>query len=62
MLKVFNAFQFVACFVAAPFGISWLSKQEFPLSGIAFYVSCLVYLVMFIMSVGMTYSAFEKEL
>lgn len=51
MIKVFNAFQLVSFFAAAPFGISWLSEQTFRGSGIAFWVSVIIYVIMFILNI-----------
>ena len=46
MLKVFNSFQFVGCFAACPYLISWLSTGPFPFSGaaVAAYIvmACLI--------------------
>jgi len=59
-MKTFNAFQAVCCFVAAPFGLSWLYGQTFPGAGIGFYVGCVLYLVAFILNVGSVRIAMDK--
>jgi hypothetical protein len=57
MLRAFNAFQMTAGFALGPFGISWLADQSFRGAGIAFYVSCLIYIVSFIfMTVAVSFS------
>jgi uncharacterized membrane protein len=47
MMKAFNAFQLVACFAAAPFGIQWLSTATFTGAPAAFWVGIVVYVVGF---------------
>ena len=46
MLKVFNSFQFVGCFAACPYLISWLSTGPFPFSGAALCTAVAAYIVM----------------
>jgi hypothetical protein len=46
-MKLFNAFQIVAAFVAWPFLISWLTTAEFRGAGVAFYSACALYVVAF---------------
>lgn len=51
MIKLFNCFQFVSLFAAGPFIVQWLSNQNFSGSSALFYLSCVIYIVMFIMNV-----------
>jgi len=60
MLRVFNAFQFNAVFVAWPFLIGWLSEQETGWSGAAFYASCIAFSVQFIIATACVSKGFEN--
>jgi hypothetical protein len=46
-MKVFNAFQIVAAFVAWPWLIVWLSDAEFRGAMAAFFAACALYVVAF---------------
>jgi hypothetical protein len=59
-MKLFNAFQSVSFFAAAPFGLSWLSEQSFRGSGIAFWVGVLVYFVAFCLNVAAVRVAIDE--
>ena len=60
MIKAFNAFQAIAAFAIAPFGISWLSEATFKGAGIAFWVAILIYIVAFMLNVVAVTVAMEK--
>ena len=53
MMRMFNGLQLTVCFVLAPFGISWLSTQEFPGSTAAFVGSIVAYIMLFIFNWSM---------
>lgn len=55
-MRLFNAFQIVAAFVAWPYLISFLSDAAFRGASVAFYSSCALYVVAF---GAMVYSVFE---
>lgn len=61
MLAPFNAFQIVAAFAAWPFFISWLSEQTFRGAGVAFWISILMYVVLFFVHFGCVLTAIEKD-
>lgn len=46
-VRLFNAFQITAAFVAWPFGVAWLANAEFRGSAAAFYASIVLYVVAF---------------
>lgn len=46
-MKLFNAFQIVAAFVAWPYLISYLSDAAFRGASVAFYSACALYVVAF---------------
>lgn len=52
-MKIFNALQVVAAFVAWPFLISWLTSAQFAGHQVAFFAACALYVVGFF---GMTYA------
>jgi hypothetical protein len=60
-VRLFNAFQIVAAFVAWPFGIAWLAKADFPGAGPAFFAACALYLVAFAAMTNCVYSQIEKD-
>lgn len=47
-MKVFNAFQITAMFVAWPYLINWLSDACFRGASVVFYSACAAYVVGFI--------------
>jgi hypothetical protein len=59
-MKLFNAFQSVAFFAAAPFGIAWVSEQTFKGAGVAFWVACLIYIVSFCLNVAAVRVALDR--
>ena len=59
-MKLFNSFQSVAFFAAAPFGLSWVSEQQFRGAGIAFWVGCAMYLIAFGLNVAAVRVAMDK--
>ena len=61
MLAPFNAFQIVVAFAAWPFCISWLSEQTFRGAGVAFWMSVLMYCVLFIIHFCCVLTAIEKD-
>jgi hypothetical protein len=44
-MRVFNSLQIVLAYAATPFGIAWLSGQDFRLSGVALIAACTGYVV-----------------
>lgn len=60
MLRLFNSFQIVAFFAAAPYGISWLSSASFPASGVAFWMSLGAYAIYFAMMIAAVFAALEE--
>jgi hypothetical protein len=48
MIRVFNAFQLVTLFAAAPYIIGWLGSSPFPYSAAAFWTAIVVYIVLFV--------------
>jgi len=61
MLKVFNAFQMVAMFAFAPFGIQYLANATFPFQAAALWISVIMYLVFFVIMWICIVAAIEKE-
>ncbi len=51
MMKVFNAFQSVAMFAAAPFGLSWVAEQTFRGANVALWVGAIIYIIAFVLNV-----------
>lgn len=60
-MRVFNAFQIVAAFVAWPFLIAWLHGAEFNGAGAAFVAACALYIVAFFAMVACVVSATESS-
>ena len=60
MIKLFNCFQFVSLFAAGPFIVQWLSNQNFSGSSALFYLSCVIYIVMFIMNIIFTLASINN--
>jgi len=60
MLRVFNAFQIVAAFVAWPFLVSFLSDATFRGAQVAFYAAIVLYLAAFCVMVSITAWALDK--
>jgi len=56
-MRLFNSFQIVAAFVAWPFGIAWLSGQQFMGAYPAFFAACALYVIAFGAMVGAVYTA-----
>lgn len=54
-MKLFNALQITAAFVAWPYLVSWLSDAAFRGAGVAFYSACALYVVAFGAIVGCVY-------
>lgn len=61
MLKAFNAFQMTVLFSAMPFLLMWLSKADFQWAQVAFWLSMIVYLVMFCGAVVCAFIAIEGD-
>lgn len=59
-MKVFNAFQIVAAFVAWPFLIAYLQTAGFNGALAAFYASCALYLVAFCCMVASVVHSLEE--
>lgn len=59
-LKVFNAFQMVASFVAWPFLIRWLMEARFPGAPVAVLGACAAYVVAFAAAVACVVSTMER--
>ena len=51
-MKLFNAFQVVAGFVAWPYLIAWLGQAEFRGAPAAFYSAAVLYIIAFGLMVG----------
>jgi hypothetical protein len=60
-MRLFNAFQLVAMFAAAPVGIAWLEKAEFTGSSVAFWVAIVAYIVAFCCMVGSVWDSLERN-
>lgn len=60
-MRLFNAFQCVSFFVAAPFGLSWLNEQTFKGADVGFWAGACVYVVGFCFMVGAVYSATDPR-
>ena len=60
-MRLFNAFQIVAAFVAWPFLIHWLSDASFRGAPVAFYASCALYVVAFFVMVGCVYDSIDNK-
>jgi ABC-type nitrate/sulfonate/bicarbonate transport system permease component len=58
-MKTFNAFQAVVAFALCPFGIQWLTTQEFPGNVAAFWVALVVYFIGFVALVAAVRRSFE---
>ena len=54
-MKVFNAFQITAAFVA------WLADAQFRGAEVAFYAACALYAVAFFAMVGCVYNSLGQE-
>lgn len=59
-MKLFNAFQITAAFVAWPYLVNYLSDASFRGAGVAFYSACAFYVVAFFVMVASVYT-FIKE-
>lgn len=59
-MKLFNAFQITAAFVAWPFLISWLDTAQFRGATAAFWSSAVFYVVGFFAMVGSVYNSIDK--
>jgi hypothetical protein len=59
-MKLFNSFQAVSFFAAAPFGLSWLQTQQFAGSTIGFWVGCVIYFVSFIAMIASVRAGIDK--
>jgi len=61
MLKVFNAFQMVALFALAPFGIQYLASASFPFQAASFWIGIVIYLAFFVVMWVCIVAAIEKQ-
>lgn len=59
-MKVFNAFQITAAFVAWPFLIAWLNNAQFNGAGAAYISAIALYVVAFSGMVACVYNAIDK--
>jgi hypothetical protein len=59
-MRLFNSFQITAAFVAWPFGIAWLSQQQFPGHTPAIIAACGLYVVAFGFMVAAVCQATEE--
>jgi hypothetical protein len=59
-MRLFNSFQIVAAFVAWPFGIAWLSQQQFTGAVPAFVAACALYVVAFGAMVAAVWTATDE--
>jgi len=60
MIRLFNAFQMVVCFAAAPFVVAWLYTEPFPYSTAAMWTAGVVYLASFAMMTGIVHESMER--
>lgn len=58
-MKVFNAFQIVAAFVAWPFLVAWLQQADFKGATVAFFAACAFYIVAFFAMVACVVHSME---
>ena len=58
-MKVFNAFQITAAFVAWPFLIAWLANAQFNGAGAAYISAIGLYVVAFFGMVACVYNTIE---
>lgn len=58
-MKLFNAFQVTAAFVAWPFLVSWISDATFRGAAVAFYAACALYVVAFGAMVACVYHSID---
>lgn len=59
-MRLFNAFQIVAAFAAAPFGIAYLYDATFRGAGVAFWSSTCFYAVFVGFLTAALYTAIEQ--
>ena len=59
-MKLFNAFQIVAAFVAWPFLVVWLANADFRGVGAAFAASCVLYILAFFAMVQCVYCSMKE--
>ncbi len=59
-MKVFNAFQITAAFVAWPFLIAWLANAQFNGAGAAYISAIALYVVAFFGMVFCVYDTIDK--
>lgn len=60
-MRIFNAFQLVAAFVAWPFLIQWLASATFTGHAAAFYSACALYVVAFGLMVASVYESLSDK-
>lgn len=60
MFRVINSIQAVAAFVAMPFGIAWLTRQDFPGQTAAIVAAVVLYGLCFCLMVGSVYNSTEN--
>lgn len=60
-MKLFNAFQITAAFVAWPFLVAWLADASFRGASVAFYAACAFYLVAFAAMVGCVFHTLDTS-
>jgi len=59
-MRLFNAFQITAAFVAWPFLINWLADALFKGAAVAFYAACVCYVIAFGAMTGSVYDSIKK--
>jgi hypothetical protein len=59
MIRAFNAFQFNVVLVVWPFVIGWLSEQNTGWSSAAFYASCILFGIQFLIASACVSNSFK---
>lgn len=58
-MKAFNSFQIVTLFAVLPYIIEWLHRRPFDYSGAVFWLSIVVYAILYIVSIAAMISLVE---
>lgn len=60
-MKLFNSMQFVATYIALPFGISYLFSNPFAYAGVLAWSAVIFYLIMTIIILAAVYRQVAEE-
>lgn len=60
MFRLFNSVQLVGLFAGMPYLISWLSTNPFPAAPLAYYTTCVGYVVIGIIMTICVFTSVEK--